>query len=81
MGWGGVPTVAHKYTKIHKNTKKIKKTLKFDWDPTGESTTRNIRFDFDSSDFASVNCTKYKKSLKIENNWIDSLQIVIAKKE
>jgi len=73
--------IEKEFSSMYKNTKKIKQTLKFDWDPTGESTTHNIRFDFDSGDFASVNCTKYKKSLKIENNWIDSLQIAIAKKE
>ena len=73
--------IEKEFSSMYKNTKKIKQTLKFDWDPTGESTTHNIRFDFDSGDFASVNCTKYKKSLKIENNWQDSLQVIIGTKE
>jgi len=42
---------------------KPKDTLEFDWDPTGESVTHNIYFDFDAGHSISVNCTKYKKSL------------------
>ena len=56
-------------------------TFKFDWDPTGESVTHNIYFDFDAGHSIAVNCTKYKKSLKIENNWPDSLQVIIDTKE
>ena len=61
--------------------KKRKITLEFDWDPTGESVSHNIQFFFDSGDLSEVNCTKYKKSFKIKNNWVDSLQVSFAKKE
>ena len=66
---------------MYKNAKIWKDTLEFDWDPTGESVTHNIYFDFDAGHNISVNCTKYKKSLKIENNWQDSLQVIIGTKE
>ena len=56
-------------------------SLEFDWDPTGESVTHNITFFFDSGDNIEVNCTKYKKSLKIENNWNDAFMISLIKKE
>ena len=73
--------IEKEFSLIYKNATKSKETAEFPWDPTGESVTHNIDFDFDSGHSISVNCTKYKKSLKIENNWSDSLQVVIDTKE
>ena len=73
--------IEKEFSSIYKNAKKRKMTLEFDWDPTGESVTHNIQFTFDSGDFIEINCTKYKKSLKIENNWRDALQVIIGTKE
>ena len=73
--------VEKEFSSIYKNAKKYKSTIEFDWDPTGESVSHNITFVFDSGDNIEVNCTKYKKSLKIENNWEDSFQVSISKKE
>ena len=69
------------FSSMYKNAKKRKYSLKLTLDPTGESVTHNIDFTFDSGDFIEINCTKYKKSLKIENNWQDSLQVTVNKKE
>ena len=69
------------FSSTYKNTHKWKKTFKFPWDSTGESVSHNIMFRFDIGDQIEINCTKYKKSLKIENNWSDSLQITIHTKE
>jgi len=73
--------IEKEFSSTYKNAKKRKYSLKFDWDPTGESVTHNIDFTFDSGDFIEINCTKYKKSLKIENNWEDALQVTVNKKE
>ena len=73
--------VEKEFSKIYKNANKNKMTLEFDWDPTGESVTHNIQFFFESGDYSEINCTKYKKSLKIENNWKDSIQVIISTKE
>ncbi len=73
--------IEKEFSSMYKNVKKNKGTLEFDWDPTGESVTHHIEFAFDSGDYIEVNCTKYKKSLKIENNWQDSLQVIIGTKE
>ena len=73
--------IEKEFSSMYKNAKKRKGTFKFDWDPTGESVTHNINFLFDSGDTIEVNCTKYKKSLKIENRWEDSLQVIIDTKE
>ena len=73
--------IEKEFSSIYKNAKKRKGTSVFDWDPTGESVTHNIEFDFDAGHGISVNCTKYKKSLKIENRLIDTLQVIIDTKE
>jgi len=65
----------------YKKTKKITRKQKFPFDPTGESITYNTFFVFDSNDYFKVACTKYKKNLKIKNNWKDSLQVVVSTKE
>ena len=73
--------IEKEFSSTYKNAKKRKYSLKFTFDPTGESVTHNIDFTFDSGDFIEINCTKYKKSLKIENNWEDALQVTVNKKE
>ena len=73
--------IEKEFSSMYKNAKKRKYSLKLTLDPTGESVTHNIAFDFDSGDYFEVNCTKYKKSLKIENNWKDALQVLIQSKE
>ena len=73
--------IEKEFSSTYKNAKKRKYSLKLTLDPTGESVTHNIDFTFDSGDFIEINCTKYKKSLKIENNWQDSLQVIIGTKE
>ena len=73
--------IEKEFSSMYKNAKKRKYSLKLTLDPTGESVTHNIEFTFDSGDFIEINCTKYKKSLKIENNWRDALQVIISTKE
>ena len=73
--------IEKEFSLIYKNATKRKDTLEFDWDPTGESVIHNTYFEFDSGDYIRVSCAKYKKSLKIENNWEDSLQVIIESKE
>lgn len=62
-------------------SEKTKGTYKFPFDPTGESITHNVVFEFKEGSQIEINCTKYKKSLKIENGWADALQIIINSKE
>ena len=73
--------IENEFSKIFTNAKKVKQNFEFDWDPTGESISQNVQFFFSSGNNIEVNCTKYKKSLKIKNNWSDGLQILINKKE
>ena len=69
------------FSLIFKNAKKDNYSTEFDWDPTGESVSYNIEIILDTGDGISINCAKYKKSLKIENNWEDSLQVGLIDKE
>jgi hypothetical protein len=73
--------IENQLSSIFINTKINRYTVKFDWDLTGESTSQNIELVFSSGDFIEINCTKYKKSLKIKNNWSDGLQVTVNKKE
>ncbi len=73
--------IVEEFSALYKNARKVEETPVFPFDPTGKSKSHSIIFIFDSGDEIKVACTEYKKSLKIENNWEDSLQIVIAKKE
>ena len=73
--------IEKEFDKAYKNIRKEKSTNKFQWDSTGESISQNISFIFKSGDNLMVNCAKYKKSLKIENNWHDGLQIFLNTKE
>ena len=73
--------IVKEFSLIFNNATQREETLEFDWDPTGESITYNTYFDFENGDYARVSCSKYKKSLKIENNWADGLSVKIGKKE
>ena len=55
--------------------------MKFDFDKTGKSKTHNITFYLNSGDYAEVNCSTYEKSIKIKNNFKDSLQVIIGTKQ
>ena len=73
--------IVKEFSLIFSNATQREETLEFNWDPTGESITYITYFDFENGDFAKVSCSKFKKSLKIENNWIDGLAIQIGKKK
>ena len=73
--------IEEEFSSIYKNAEKSNYSHEFPFDPTGESVTHNIQFTFDSGDFIEVRCAKYNKSLKIKNNWEDSLQVTLIRKE
>ena len=73
--------IEKEFSSNYKNAKKTNGTHEFNWDPTGESVSYNIEFNLVSGGKISTNCTKYKKSLKIENGWSDTLQVIIDTKE
>ena len=73
--------IQKEFSKIFNNASKYENTMKFDFDKTGKSKTHNITFYLKSGDYAEVNCSKYEKSIKIKNNFKDSLQVVIGTKQ
>ena len=73
--------IVKEFSLIFNNATQREETLEFDWDPTGESITYITYFDFENGDYARVSCSKFKKSLKIENNWADGLSVQMGKEE
>ena len=73
--------IKNEFSKIFRNAKQQTKSLKYSFDPTGKSVTYNDYFYLVSGDYARVGCSKYRKDLKIQNNWADSLQVVIGTEE
>ena len=73
--------IEKEFSLMYKDAKERKAKINFDWDSTGESVIYNSYFDFISGDYIRVSCAKYKKSIKIKNNWEDNLQIVIGTKK
>ena len=73
--------IEKEFSSAYKNTVKSDGTFYFPWDQSRESSVYVIDFTFKNDDFIEVKCAQYKKSLKIENNWEDSLQVTIGTEE
>ena len=73
--------IENEFSLMFNNAKKRKVTYTFPFDPSGESISINTMFTFKDESQIDINCTKYKKSLKIKNGWQDALQIIIQSKE
>ena len=73
--------IAKEFSKIFNNAKKDEYSLKYDFDKTGKSKSYNVTFYLESGGYAEINCSKYRKDLKIKNNFKDSLQVVIGTEE
>ena len=73
--------IAKEFSKIFINAKKDEYSLKYDFDKTGKSKSYNVTFYLESGGYAEINCSKYRKDLKIKNNFKDSLQVVIGTEE
>ena len=52
-----------------------------DLDPTGRSIFYNTSFSLHGKDEVTVNCSDWEESLRIENNWINGLSVILQKKE
>ena len=50
-------------------------------DPTGRSKRYRKHINLDSGDRIEATCDKFEKNLKIKNNWIDGLDVMLSKKE
>ena len=50
-------------------------------DPTDRSKVKEVNFIFKSGDEIRIVCTDFEENLRIKNNWIDGLDIIIQRKE
>lgn len=73
--------IEKEFSLTYKNAEKREGTFYYPWDQSGESSVYIIEFSFNNGGHIEVKCAQFKKSLKIENNWEDSLQITIGTEE
>ena len=50
-------------------------------DSTGKSKVHYIKFLFESGDNAQLQCFDFEEELRIKNNWVDGLTVIIRKNE
>jgi len=73
--------IAKEFTNTYKNAKKNTYNFNHAIDASGDSKVRSIVFLFDNGDLISIMCLDFEEKLRIKNNWIDGLDIIIRTKE
>jgi len=73
--------ISNEFSTLFKNAKKYENTYKHAVDKSGKSTVKYVDFEFKSEDTVRVSCTDFEESLRIENNWIDGLDVSLFTQE
>ena len=73
--------ISKEFSATYKNAKKNEQTFNHPGDPTGRSKMKQVNFIFKSGDKIKIVCTDFEENLRIKNNWIDGLDIIIQRKE
>ena len=73
--------ISKEFSATYKNAKKNEETFNNPGDPTGRSKMKQVNFIFKSGDKIKIVCTDFEENLRIKNNWIDGLDIIIQSKE
>ena len=75
--------ISEEFSLLYNNAEKFEGTTIYPTsiDPSQKSNLRWVSFLFKSKDSISIDCKQYEKSLKIKNNWVDSMSIVIDTRE
>ena len=73
--------ISEEFSSIFKNAKKYEKSYNHRVDKSGRSKIRDIQFHLKSEDMVRIVCMDFEESLRIENNWIDGLDITLQTKE
>ena len=73
--------ISKEFSATYKNAKKKERTFNHAVDQTGRSKVKEVYFSFRSGDEIRVICMDFEESLRIKNNWIDGLDIIIQSKE
>ena len=73
--------ISKEFSATYKNAKKNEDTFNNPGDPTGRSKMKQVNFIFKSGDKIKIVCTDFEENLRIKNNWIDGLDIIVQRKE
>ncbi len=73
--------ISKEFSVLYKNTKKNESSWNHPIDTTGRSKVRSIDYIFDNGDEISLTCIDFEEKLRIENSWIDGLDISLSNKE
>ena len=73
--------ISKEFSVTYKNAKKNEETFNNPADPTGRSKMKQVNFIFKSGDKIKIVCTDFEENLRIKNNLIDGLDIIIQSKE
>ena len=73
--------ISKEFSVTYKNAKKKENTYNHAVDPTDRSKVKEVNFIFKSGDEIRIVCTDFEENLRIKNNWIDGLDIIIQRKE
>ena len=73
--------ISKEFSATYKNAKKKERTFNHPVDQTGRSKVKEVYFRFRSGHEIRIICMDFEESLRIKNNWIDGLDIIIQRKE
>ena len=73
--------VSEEFSILFKSSKETKKSFNHPIDQTGRSKISSIDYVFKSGNEIRIACIDFEESLRVENNWIDGLDISIYTKE
>ena len=73
--------ISDEFSSLFKNAKKYEESYNHAVDKSGRSKIKDIQFHLKSEDVVRIVCMDFEENLRIENNWIDGLDITLQTKE
>ena len=73
--------IVEEISEIFEDAKKSEQSYKSRLDPSGKSTKDKVKFTFNSGNEIQVNCSNWEENLRMKNNWLEGLSVIISTKE
>ena len=73
--------ISKKFSNLFENFEKVEDYFNHAVDKSGKSKVKEIAFVSKSNDEARILCMDFEENLRIENNWIDGLDITLSTSE
>ena len=71
--------IEKEFSQIFNKYEKFEDMFDHPIDPTGRSKVHYIKYQFENSDTAELQCADFEEKLRIENNWADGLSVIVRK--